>query len=634
MILWINILLIQGATIYLIERLGFVVGIGIILIAVGVGVTIKLLEIGKKQLISNNKVETSPNLMVIKLDAKGKIVLANHHARKQLGYDKKWLEEHTIFDLIIINDHNKLKKILADDLEKINVSSIDLSFVTKSYTKIYTICILKYNIDSDKTIEISAVDIAQYYLSDADKEQINSLYYELASSEEEVQRRFEELGEKQEALQKSEERMRYIAYYDDLTGMTNKNYFKEEFDKLNTEHCAIVHIDIDNFKIINDSFGHLCGDLTLIEIGKRLQSLNDENIRISRIGADEFVVLVVSVQDKKEVNKLVKAINGLFDEPIALNDVRYGISVSMGVAMSPADGLSVEELLMHADTAMHKAKEQGKRKAVFFNQKFKDSIVEKIHMESNLRSAIKNNEFELYYQPQTTISTGEIKGFEALIRWKQGDGTMIPPFKFISVAEETGLMIPIGEWVLREACLFINQLKEEGYDELYVAVNISVVQLAQDNFVEVVERVIEETGVNPARLHIEITETMLMESIDINIEKINKIKKKGVLISLDDFGKGYSSLAYLKQLPINVLKIEKAFIDDILENDRKNITGAIINLGHELELEVVAEGVEEQSQFAYLQHYKCDMIQGYLISKPIPKNDVFTFLREFKKIEG
>lgn len=726
-----------------------------IVIIVGILFFLKLRQELRNTNIKLEQVEKSQNLMVLRIDDKGNIIYANQYMRERLGYKKEEIKTKVIFDILLVNDHSKLQRMLESKEARLRKNSIDLNFITNKYKKIYAICTIKWDIkektkELEKTeIEISAIDIEQYYLSEKNSSEINSLYEEIASSEEEIQRRFEELCEKQEALQRSEERyslvvetasmgiwdydinknkaflsqklreiigideeiiydkeyikalmhptdfkllekenklcsegekdsfeiecrikhkergytwiyliskwlrdekgelirvagsitdihqkkiheekIKYIAYYDDLTGMTNKNYLKNTFEAYAKKVCVLVHLDIDNFKFINDSFGHEYGDLTLIEIGNRLKSISNKKVKISRMGADEFAILLLDIKNREEVKTFMNSIANTFNEPFDIKDIKFGLSYSAGIAMYPEDGSNFDEIMTSADTAMHKAKEEGKRKYIFFDNQFKKVFLEKIHMENDLRKAIKNDEFVLYYQPQVSIIEGKIKGFEALIRWIKPDGTMIPPFKFITTAEETGLMIPIGEWVIKEACTFINRLKDQGYGNLYVAVNISVVQLTQDDFVETVEKILEETQVDATKLHIEITETMLMECIDVNIEKINRIKKKGVIISLDDFGKGYSSLTYLKKLPINVLKIEKAFIDDIIANNNKNITGAIINLGHELALEVVAEGVEEKSQLDYLEQYKCDVIQGYFISKPIPENQVFNFLKE------
>lgn len=439
-----------------------------------------------------------------------------------------------------------------------------------------------------------------------------------------------DIDDKKEA----DEKIRQIAFFDSLTGLPNKNYLEKQFNRLSKQYneFTMLFMDTNNFKTVNECFGHHYGDLLLKEVAIRLESLLDKNMTLIRISGDEFAILVCGSKRHEDILELIYHIEHGFEDAFEINHINFVISFSIGIAFYPDNSKNFEELLTSADTAMYKAKEKGRKSYMFFDNNFKESIVEKVWVENNLREAIKKEEFILFYQPQYDIETNKIKGFEALIRWRDKEGNIIPPFKFIGVAEETGLIIPIGEWVIKEACQFIKKLNKLGYADLYIAVNVSVIQLAQESFVQMIQSTIEENRINPKNLHIEITETILMESIESNIQKMDKIKNMGVLISLDDFGKGYSSLTYLKQLPISILKIEKAFVDDINENKRKNITGAIINLGHELGLKVVAEGVESKEQMNYLQTYNCDMIQGYIISKPVPQDAALSLIRTINEI--
>lgn len=699
-----------------------------------------------------SQMEKSKDLMVIKVSHDGKITYCNRYARETLGYSSKEIREKAIFDVLFKSEYGKIEKLLK--AQKLGIITIDLNFLSKNYKKLYTICTVKQIMNKEREntdfhMEISAVDITLFNLTEKDKDQINELYEEIARSEEELQKKYEELCDKKEALQVSEERysmvidtasigiwdwdlkekkiycspkvqeifncqtmneqenidlgwihpdnrelvqnsvklctlqtedqydfecrvlnkynkyiwvyivgkilrnqdntpirmtgsiadindkkineerIKYMAYYDELTGLANKNYLKEIFEEHKEQESTFLYLDVDNFKFVNDSFGYKGGDQVLAESGKRFEYLQNDKVTIARVAADEFAILLKETIREEEIKAFIEKLNRCFEETFIIDQIDFGISFSIGVAIYTKESSDTfEDVLNKACTAMHRAKDKGKRNYIFFEDEFKQHTLEKIQMESELRQAIQKQEFALYYQPQMKIETGKVKGFEALIRWIKEDGTMIPPDRFISVAEETGLMVPIGSWVVEEACRFINKLKESGLDDIYVAVNISVVQLIQDNFAEKIEEIIEHTHVEPERLHIEITETMLMESIDVNIEKVEKIKEKGVKISLDDFGKGYSSLTYLKQLPINVLKIEKAFVDDILQDEKKNITGAIINLGHELSLEVVAEGVEEEGQLEYLKQCNCDLIQGYLFSRPIPEEEAIQFIQD------
>ncbi|HEY3424651.1 MAG TPA: EAL domain-containing protein [Negativicutes bacterium] len=420
-----------------------------------------------------------------------------------------------------------------------------------------------------------------------------------------------------------------MAYYDSLTNLPNRKLLAEKFNQqlieAGTEDAigAILIIDIDNFKRINDTIGYNFGDRLLIEIGNKFIAMDDQQHMVAKLGGDEFIVLLTEVGSRSLVSKHAEKIMQIFESPFVINNNSFHISASIGIALCPDDGTDVDELLKNADTAMNKVKESGKRSYRFFDSTMNDAVVEKINLDRYLRAAIANHEFLLYYQPQINILTGKMTGFEALIRWLSPEYGMISPIKFISLAEESGLILPIGEWVLRTACLFNKNLQDKGCGTFYVSVNISVVQLIQENFISMVIDILQETGLSPTLLELEITETVLMDSFESNVQKLETLKAMGIKISLDDFGKGYSSLNYLKQLPITTLKIDKSFIDDITsDNVNAAITSSIIMLAHEMGLKVIAEGVETQEQFNHLNDKNCDMIQGYLISKPVPGEEI------------
>ncbi|OON98930.1 MAG: hypothetical protein ATN35_02815 [Epulopiscium sp. Nele67-Bin004] len=417
--------------------------------------------------------------------------------------------------------------------------------------------------------------------------------------------------------------------YDPLTETPNNDYFVRYFREHRTEKMTLIYFDLDNFKFVNDSFGRKYGDYTLREIVDRIKSIENDKFIIGRINADEFIVILEDVTTKEEIKQFMATMGEVFSKTFSIQGINFGLTYSAGVAVYPKDGTDFESLFNNADIAMHKVKEEGKRNYTFYHPSFRHNILEKMYMESDLREALKRGEFTLYYQPQVNITNGRIRGFEALVRWIKPDGRIIPPFKFITSAEETRLMIPLGEWIFREACLFINKLKVLGYDDLHIAINISGVQIADDDFIDTMTDIIKDVKVDTKNVHLEITETVLMTDLATNTKKIKQLQDMGILIALDDFGVGYSSLTYLKQFPIDILKIEKAFVDDI-GTHRKNLVGSIINLGHELDLEVVAEGVEESDQLQYLVQNNCDILQGYLVSKPMPEADVLEFLaREY-----
>jgi len=437
-------------------------------------------------------------------------------------------------------------------------------------------------------------------------------------------------------LKEHQQRINYLAYYDYLTGLPNRVLLKEKMEKAILEakakqyQIAVLYIDLDNFKVVNDSFGHRIGDQLLITISDQLTGTLGEEAIVAKLGGDEFIVMFKEVEDKQAVIELAEKMIGLFDGAIIIEGHACYVSMSIGIVFYPENGENEEELLKNADTAMYKAKELGKRRFVMFSKEMNDIVVEKARLQINLRKAIENQEFVLHYQPQVDLLHSKITGFEALIRWYSREGQMIQPDRFIGLAEETGLIVPIGDWVLESACVFAKRLQQLGYLDMSVAVNISTVQLRQKNFVEKIIKILEKTELSPQNLELEITETVLIEFFDPHINAtLTQLKNEGIRISLDDFGRGYSSLNYIRKLPISTLKIDKSFIDDIQDKyDNKSITGSIIILAHQLGLKVIAEGVEVVKQLEYLQNYRCDAIQGYIISKPLPEDQAVHILME------
>jgi diguanylate cyclase (GGDEF)-like protein/PAS domain S-box-containing protein len=425
-----------------------------------------------------------------------------------------------------------------------------------------------------------------------------------------------------------EEKIRHMAYYDALTGLANRERLTEsvklalEANRQKGGRGALIFIDIDNFKLINDTYGHSWGDKLLVSLGSRLVSLVDKVGLAARLGGDEIVILLPEMDSYGEVTGYADKIMRVLEQPTTVNSHIFPITASAGIAVFPEHGDNVEELLRNADMAMYSAKTSGKHTYRFFDKSMHDMVVEKTLLEARLRQAIQNNELRLYYQPEYNLTTGQIDGFEALVRWQSPDYGMVPPLRFIPLAEEMGLIVAIGNWVLKTACAFNQELYAHCQKRLRTSVNISVVQLVQEDLVQIVKDVLDETGLPPEYLELELTESVLMERFEENTRKLQSLRAMGVRIALDDFGSGYSSLTYLKKLPITALKMDKTFIDDIAVGDNNvTITGSIIEMAHELGLVVVAEGVETEEQFAYLKHKGCDIIQGYLISQPLAADE-------------
>lgn len=437
------------------------------------------------------------------------------------------------------------------------------------------------------------------------------------------------------AKQKLENTIKYLSSRDSLTGLYNREFFIEclnnEISKaqIKEEKFAIIFLDLNGFKKINDTLGHFTGDKILKLISLELMKhIGNTNI-ISRFGGDEFFILLPSISDAEEVISVAKEIVNIFHEPFIIDKNQMYISTSIGVVIYPENGLSCETLIKNADIAMYKAKEEKKNSIQFFDICMNEEVSEQFTLGNYLHDALKNEEFLLYYQPIIDISTGKMAAAEALLRWNHPKEGFIPPDRFIPVAENMGLICSIGEWVLRTACRQNKQWQDKGYKPIIISVNVSVKQLEQNNFVELVANILNETQLSPEYLELEITESVSASDINNIIRVLNNLKNLGVKLSMDDFGTGYSSLGNLKKLAISKLKIDKSFIDDIDEQENNaEIASAIIALAKNLKLLVVAEGIEVERQLSFLKENSCHMAQGYLFSKPVDCTSFEKLLKE------
>lgn len=424
-----------------------------------------------------------------------------------------------------------------------------------------------------------------------------------------------------------------LAHYDNLTSLPNRVFFNEILNKAighaekQNARFAILFIDLDRFKNINDALGHSVGDMVLKEMGTRFSAILRAGDILARLGGDEFIILLNNIKDGNYISSTTEKILLAAAKPVKTEGHEFFIGASIGISVYPTDGTSMEILQKNADMAMYKAKHAGGGVSVYYDKKMDEVANEHIKMEAALRRAIQNKEFILYFQPQLSLKDGKIKRMEALIRWEDPELGLVSPGAFIPLAEETGLIMPIGEWALHEACRINKKWQDEGYDPISVAVNISPKQFRHQDVAQIVKDALAQNNLGPEYLEVEITETAVMDNVDDAIAKLKSIREMGVHISVDDFGTGYTSINYLRQYPISVLKIDQTFIKGLPNNQNDvAITSAVIALGHNLGLEVVAEGVETAEQMQYLSEHSCDLIQGYFLSRPLPEGKIVQVL--------
>ncbi len=441
---------------------------------------------------------------------------------------------------------------------------------------------------------------------------------------------------------KAQEQLYFMAHHDQLTSLPNRLFFADRLRqaqalaKREKQKCGILYLDLDRFKIINDTLGHAVGDVLLNEVGKRLCSCVREVDTVARIGGDEFSIVLVNLSHAVDAEHVATKILKALAKPVQADEHELYITTSIGISIYPTDDDHHEGLLKKADAAMYQAKAQGRNNYQVYESSMDLDAERRMTLEGGMRRAIEREEFHILYQPKIDSVSNQITALEALIRWDHPKLGTLPPSEFISLAEETGLIIPIGEWVMRRACQDNQKWQEQGLPKVRVAVNLSGFQMQAKNFVETVKGVLEETGLAGEYLEFEIAETVVMQNPEFAVSVLTQLRDMGIHISIDDFGTGYSSLAHLKRFSVNTLKIDRTFVRDIeLNSTDAAITSAIISMGNSLNLKVIAEGVETEGQFAMLKEKQCDEMQGYLFSKPVEVSAVEGLLRDgLAKREG
>ena len=426
-----------------------------------------------------------------------------------------------------------------------------------------------------------------------------------------------------------------MAHYDALTGLPNRSLFNDRLEhamaqaKRQGHLLGVVLLDLDHFKQVNDSLGHRTGDALLQSVAERLKEHTRESDTVARLGGDEFAVIESELADVERAAVLPGKLLKAFEEPFVINGRKLHVGTTIGITVHPGDGETVEDLMMNADLALYAAKGDGRNQFRFFAPQMGAQLALRNVLEQDLRRAVAEDELVLHYQPQLTLDTGELIGFEALVRWQHPKRGLIAPSQFIPVAEETGLILPLGEWVLKHACAQASAWTRAGFPPTKLAVNLSGAQIHQKNLDELITSTLSETGLSPENLELEITETAMMRSSPFSVaQTLTRLADLGVRIAIDDFGTGYASLTYLKRFPASTVKIDRSFVRSLGRDVNDGaIVRAIIELGHSLNLKVIAEGVENEEQRQILGEARCDAMQGYLFSKPMEPDRLVSWLR-------
>jgi diguanylate cyclase (GGDEF)-like protein len=440
-------------------------------------------------------------------------------------------------------------------------------------------------------------------------------------------------------LQQAKAQLDYLIHNDSLTNLPNRLSLRERFkqvqptDSNNEQLVTVLCLGIDRFNQINDNLGHAVGDLLIKSVAERLSACVGNQNTVARLNADQFAIILATVEHKKEAGNVAQTLLDSLSQTFRLAGQEIFITASLGIAVYPRDGAEVEQLLNHANIAMAKAKQQGGDQYEYYTPAYNIGSADRLVLQSSLRYALERQELVVYYQPQVNLQTGEIVGAEALVRWQHPERGLVSPDKFIPIAEETGLIVPIGEWVLHTACQQVKLWQTEGFPSLRVAVNLSSRQFSQIDLRHQLVQILIATGLDPKYIELELTESMLVQNTEVAIRRLNALKALGVTIAIDDFGTGYSSLSYLQQFPFDILKIDRCFIRNITENaNNAAITKAIIEMAKSLNLKLIAEGVETEAELSFVCQHQCDGMQGYLFSRPIPAPEFHQLLMAGKRL--
>lgn len=534
---------------------------------------------------------------IVMLDQEGRFIQMNASARQLGGYSFDEMEGRS-FETVVCEDEQKKAIVFAKQAFKGLTQTFESAILHKD----------GYRID----LQVTLVPVRSPETDEV--EALLAVFQDISDSK------------------RSIERIRYMAYYDDMTGIPNRKYFRDHLENAllladyNRTRIAVLFIDIDRFKLYNDSFGHDSGNVLLLQVAERLTHCVSSHDVLARMEGDEFAIFYTDVAGREETQGYIDRIRAAFESPFECQGFTISMTVSIGVAINEKPDIDADTLMKHADIALSRAKELGRDTCQFYSESMELGTLDRLTLEADLRAALQRNEFVLYYQPQVNIVTGEVVGVEGLIRWNHPEKGLILPGQFIGLAEENGMIVPIGEFVVKEACRQVMRWQREGLQPVPVSVNLSLRQFLQPNLANRIAEILQETGLDPAWLELEITESVTSD-VQHAERVLQSLKKLGVNICIDDFGTGYSSLSYLRRFPISRLKIDRSFVRDVM-NDQQDaqIVETIIAMARHLNLKVIAEGVENEEQKRFLEMHQCLEAQGYLYGKPMPAGDFAEWL--------
>ncbi len=543
----------------------------------------------------------SANDLIYSITPDGRLLYVNQSWQKAIGYAGDEQPEVLLWDVISQEALTQFKQDLEQLMEGGNTQILETVFATRDGEEVIAEGSLTCSSKDGKVVAIWGI--------------------------------FRDISERK-LIQKQ---LYHLAHYDSLTGLPNRALFMDRLQqgraqaKRGKKQMAVLFLDLDRFKIINDTLGHPVGDKLLQCAASRLQLCVREVDTVARIGGDEFIIVLQGLNGTADAEKIASKILKTLSEPCLVNDHELFITTSLGISIYPDDDVDTDNLIQKADIAMYSAKSEQCNTFKFYDVKMDENSHKRFILENSMRKGLENDDFRLHYQPKVNLLTGKVTAMEALLRWEHPELGLLSPVEFIPLAEETGLIVPMGEWVLRQACCQNMEWQRQDLFHLRVAVNLSGYQLQQKNLISVIKQTLEHSGMDSKYLELEITETVIMQNPEFTTSVLAELREMGIHISIDDFGTGYSSLSHLKRFSVNTLKIDKSFMHDVVSNKTDAaIAKAIIAMGNSLDIGVIAEGVETEGQLSFLKETMCDEVQGYLFSRPLPAEDVVAFMRDRK----